>query len=44
MAEDAEDVLAAARLARERGLGVGVMATGHGDALPDGASWSTPRA
>jgi FAD/FMN-containing dehydrogenase len=37
MAEDAEDVLAAVRLARERGLGVGVMATGHGAAaLPDG--------
>lgn len=37
MAEDAEDVQAAVRLARERGLGVGVMATGHGAAaLPDG--------
>jgi FAD/FMN-containing dehydrogenase len=45
MAEDAEDVLAAVRLARERGLGVGVMATGHGAAaLPDGGSSSTPRA
>jgi len=37
MAEDAEDVQAAVCLARERGLGVGVMATGHGAAsLPDG--------
>ncbi|WP_166395244.1 FAD-binding oxidoreductase [Rubrobacter marinus] len=30
MAEDAADVLAAVRFARARGLGVGVMATGHG--------------
>ena len=37
MAEDAADVQAAARFARQRGLGVGVMATGHGAAaLPDG--------
>ena len=37
MAEDAADVVAAVRLARERGLGVGVMATGHGVAsLPHG--------
>jgi FAD/FMN-containing dehydrogenase len=37
MAEDAADVVAAVRLARERGLGVGVMATGHGTAsLPHG--------
>jgi FAD/FMN-containing dehydrogenase len=37
MAEDAADIVAAVRLARERGLGVGVMATGHGVAsLPDG--------
>ncbi len=37
MAEDAADVVAAVRYARERGLGVGVMATGHGAAsLPDG--------
>lgn len=35
MAEGAADVLAAVRLARERGLpGVGVMATGHGVAAP----------
>ena len=37
MAEDAADVQAAVRFARQRGLGVGVMATGHGAAtLPDG--------
>jgi FAD/FMN-containing dehydrogenase len=37
MAEDAADVVAAVRLARKRGLGVGVMATGHGVAsLPHG--------
>jgi FAD binding domain/Berberine and berberine like len=36
-AESAADVQAAVRLARERGLGVGVMATGHGvGAVPDG--------
>jgi FAD/FMN-containing dehydrogenase len=33
-AEGAADVLAAVRLAREEGLGVGVMATGHGVAAP----------
>src|SRR4028118_2238562 len=33
-AEGATDVLAAARLAREQGLGIGVMATGHGVAAP----------
>ena len=33
-AESAADVQAAVRLARERGLGVGVMATGHGVASP----------
>src|SRR3712207_3325228 len=33
-AEGAADVLAAVRLAREQGLGVGVMATGHGVASP----------
>jgi FAD/FMN-containing dehydrogenase len=32
--EGAADVLAAVRLAREQGLGVGVMATGHGVAAP----------
>ena len=37
MAEDAADIVAAVRYARERDLGVGVMATGHGAAsLPDG--------
>jgi FAD/FMN-containing dehydrogenase len=37
MAEDAADVVAAVRFARERSLGVGVMATGHGvAALPHG--------
>jgi len=34
MAEGAADVLAAVRLARDEGLGVGVMATGHGTAAP----------
>ena len=34
VAEGATDVLAAVRLAREQGLGVGVMATGHGVAAP----------
>ena len=34
MAEGAADVLAAVRLARHEGLGVGVMATGHGVAAP----------
>jgi FAD/FMN-containing dehydrogenase len=33
-AEGATDVLTAVRLAREQGLGVGVMATGHGVAAP----------
>src|SRR4051812_39443450 len=37
MAEDAADVVAAVCLARKKGLGVGVMATGHGvAALPHG--------
>ena len=34
MAEDAADVLLAVRFAREEGLGVGVMATGHGVGTP----------
>ena len=34
VAEGTADVLAAVRLAREEGLGVGVMATGHGVASP----------
>lgn len=34
MAECAADVIAAVRLARDEGLGVGVMATGHGVAAP----------
>jgi FAD/FMN-containing dehydrogenase len=34
MAEGASDVLAAVRLARDEGLGVGVMATGHGVGTP----------
>ncbi len=34
VAEGASDVLAAVRLARDEGLGVGVMATGHGVAAP----------
>ncbi len=34
LAEGAADVLAAVRLARDEGLGVGVMATGHGVAAP----------
>jgi FAD/FMN-containing dehydrogenase len=34
LAEDAEDVLFAVRFARDAGLGVGVMATGHGVGVP----------
>src|ERR687886_3027057 len=34
MAAGAADVMAAVRLARDEGLGVGVMATGHGVAAP----------
>ena len=34
MAENAADVLLAVRFAREAGLGVGVMATGHGVGTP----------
>ena len=34
VAEEAEDVLAAVRFARDAGLGVGVMATGHGVGTP----------
>lgn len=34
VAEDVVDVISAVRLAHERGLGVGVMATGHGVANP----------
>ncbi|MDQ3792141.1 MAG: FAD-dependent oxidoreductase, partial [Actinomycetota bacterium] len=34
VAEGASDVVAAVRLARDEGLGVGVMATGHGVAAP----------
>jgi FAD/FMN-containing dehydrogenase len=34
MAAGAADVIAAVRLARDEGLGVGVMATGHGVASP----------
>ncbi|MBA3794947.1 MAG: FAD-binding oxidoreductase [Rubrobacter sp.] len=34
VAEGAADVLAAVRLARDEGLGIGVMATGHGVAAP----------
>jgi hypothetical protein len=34
MADGAADVIAAVRFARERGLGVGVLATGHGVASP----------
>ena len=34
LAEAATDVVAAVRLAREYGLGVGVIATGHGVANP----------
>ena len=34
VAEDAEDVLVAVRFARDAGLGVGVMATGHGVGTP----------
>src|SRR5919107_3637298 len=43
VAEGAADVLAAVRLAREQGLGVGVMATGHGVAAPaDGGGLINP--
>jgi FAD/FMN-containing dehydrogenase len=35
VAEEAEDVLFAVRFARDAGLGVGVMATGHGVGTPD---------
>jgi FAD/FMN-containing dehydrogenase len=34
VAEGAEDIVAAVRFAREEGLGVGVMATGHGVGTP----------
>ena len=34
IAEDAADVMASVRFAREHGLGVGVLATGHGVASP----------
>ena len=34
VAEVASDVLAAVRLARDEGMGVGVMATGHGVGVP----------
>ena len=34
LAEDASDVRAAARYARREGLGVGVLATGHGTGVP----------
>jgi FAD/FMN-containing dehydrogenase len=34
MAAGAADVIAAVRLARDEGLGVGVMATGHGVVSP----------
>jgi FAD/FMN-containing dehydrogenase len=34
IAAGAADVIAAVRLARDEGLGVGVMATGHGVAVP----------
>lgn len=45
VAAGAVDVLTAVRLARERGLGVGVMATGHGVAYPcdDGVLINTSR-
>lgn len=45
MAEGAADVLAAVRLAHDEGLGVGVMATGHGVAAPceDGVLINTSR-
>ncbi len=45
MAAGASDVIAAVRLARDEGLGVGVMATGHGVASPcDGGVLITHRA
>src|SRR5918995_2122132 len=34
MAEGAEDIVAAVRFARDEGLGIGVMATGHGVGTP----------
>jgi FAD/FMN-containing dehydrogenase len=34
LAEEAADVVAAVRLAKDQGLGVGVLATGHGVAAP----------
>jgi len=34
VAEDSDDVLATVRFARDEGLGVGVMATGHGVGVP----------
>ena len=34
VAESADDVLAAVRFARDEGLGIGVMATGHGVGAP----------
>ena len=34
VAEATEDIVAAVRLAKEQGLGVGVLATGHGVANP----------
>jgi FAD/FMN-containing dehydrogenase len=34
MAASPADVVAAVRFARERGLGVGVLATGHAAAIP----------
>jgi FAD/FMN-containing dehydrogenase len=45
MAEGAADVLAAVRLARDEGLGIGVMATGHGVAAraDDGVLINTSR-
>ena len=44
-AEGASDVVGSVRLARQEGLGVGVMATGHGVAAPaDGELLSTPLA
>ncbi len=45
VASAAADIVAAVRLAQERGLGVGVLATGHGVASPcDGGVLSTPPA
>jgi FAD/FMN-containing dehydrogenase len=45
MAAGAADVISAVRFARERGLGVGVLATGHGVASPcdDGILINTSR-